>query len=583
MSRFLSKPDNNNHRKDGKTKVRIIQNVRGSKREAPANINLEADFPREINKQTKYSDTDSNQTTGNENHSRDGVNDKLTGENPFISKSVGTHKKASNTSITPCWKKFNARCYKAFRKRWFHFMQDNKNVKINDLATMLCKFQSIIFFDDLFELSNAEIIKKCDLHFGYLDAYDVVARLYESKINKKLNKPCLATIDDYINRFSTVLYSTDEELWPQPNLTLDIFINGIEPQSAKVSLQLSNPVDLRAACHQIRDICKNAIQSDAVQDIVFDNKEVKKRERKFRRKSISFSSSLYERPKDFSTCENWRKNSQNHVTEVVDRSSLRWRPRNENGEEDYGMKPEEAEGFEKASTFSRKREKNSEDKRTEPSAGTKINISDVFINHDKAIDIPNVIYSIDDVQSSLNNKNMKDSLSLDSKSHRSVNDGMVFHHHQGKLDVSSKYINVDQVALRLDQLDSLRSRKGDRITDCHPQSSNVDYALNREVHGSRILDLDRDKVDTNVDSDSADKIENRRDSIDSFIDNCSESRIIVDSEIDLNRNLNVEIDRNKKLGRINLDAEIDVDSHLFSKVDKSKKLNRNLIRCRYNR
>ena len=100
-------------------------------------------------------------------------------------------------------------------------MQDNKNVKINDLATMLCKFQSIIFFDDLFELSNAEIIKKCDLHFGYLDAYDVVARLYESKINKKLNKPCLATIDDYINRFSTVLYSTDEELWPQPNLTLE--------------------------------------------------------------------------------------------------------------------------------------------------------------------------------------------------------------------------------------------------------------------------------------------------------------------------------------------------------------------------
>ena len=160
---------------------------------------------------------------------------------------------------------------------------------------------------------------------------------------------------------------------------------------------------------------------------------------------------------------------------------------------------------------------------------------------------------------------------------------MVFNHHQGKLDLSSEYINVDQVALRLDQLNSIRSRRGDKISDCHSPYLNVDYALNREVHGSRILDLDRDKVDTNVDSDSADKIENRRDSIDSFIDNCSESRIIVDSEIDLNRNLNVEIDRNKKLGRINLDVEIDVDSHLFSKVDKSKKLNRNLIRCRYNR
>ncbi len=58
---------------------------------------------------------------------------------------------------------------------------------------------------------------------------------------------------------------------------------------------------------------------------------------------------------------------------------------------------------------------------------------------------------------------------------------------------------------------------------------NVDHALNREVRGSRILDLDRDKVDMNIDRDSVDKVDNRRDSINSFIDSCRDSRIVVDS------------------------------------------------------
>ncbi len=58
---------------------------------------------------------------------------------------------------------------------------------------------------------------------------------------------------------------------------------------------------------------------------------------------------------------------------------------------------------------------------------------------------------------------------------------------------------------------------------------NVDHALNREVSGSRILDLDRDQVDMNIDRNSVDKVDNRRDSIDSFIDSCTDSRIVVDS------------------------------------------------------
>ncbi len=69
-------------------------------------------------------------------------------------------------------------------------------------------------------------------------------------------------------------------------------------------------------------------------------------------------------------------------------------------------------------------------------------------------------------------------------------------------------INVDQAALRPDQLDSIRSRKGNRISDCHPQSLNVDRALYREVHGKN---RNRVIIDNEIDIDRkfiADRIEN---------------------------------------------------------------------------
>ncbi len=59
-------------------------------------------------------------------------------------------------------------------------------------------------------------------------------------------------------------------------------------------------------------------------------------------------------------------------------------------------------------------------------------------------------------------------------------------------------INSEQVALRLVQIDSIRSRKGDRISDCHPQSLNVDHASNRGVHGKN---SNRLVVDNEIDVD----------------------------------------------------------------------------------
>ncbi len=82
--------------------------------------------------------------------------------------------------------------------------------------------------------------------------------------------------------------------------------------------------------------------------------------------------------------------------------------------------------------------------------------------------------------------------------------GMVFHHHLDRRKNISEKINVDQVALRPDPLDSLRSRKGDRISDCHPQSLNVDRASNRGVHGgvnNKLENKNRIVLDRDIDVD----------------------------------------------------------------------------------
>ncbi len=75
----------------------------------------------------------------------------------------------------PCWEKFTEKSYIEFRKGWLHYVQNNGARNIKELTTIQCKFQSVMFYDDLFEKSNSEIIKNCDSHFGNVSTDDVVA------------------------------------------------------------------------------------------------------------------------------------------------------------------------------------------------------------------------------------------------------------------------------------------------------------------------------------------------------------------------------------------------------------------------
>ena len=141
-------------------------------------------------------------------------------------------------------------------------MQNNRARNIKELTTIQCKFQSAIFYDDLFEKSNSEIIKECDSHFGNVRPDDVVAQLKLTRISKKLDKPSLTAIDDYITRFSQVLFSVDEDVWPSPYMTKKLFIDMLEPKTLKEAIKRHDPEDFRAVCMKTREICKNVMQSE---------------------------------------------------------------------------------------------------------------------------------------------------------------------------------------------------------------------------------------------------------------------------------------------------------------------------------
>ncbi len=73
--------------------------------------------------------------------------------------------------------------------------------------------------------------------------------------------------------------------------------------------------------------------------------------------------------------------------------------------------------------------------------------------------------------------------------------GMVLHHHLDKNKKISSKLNVDQVALRLDQLDSIRSRSDDRISDCR-QTLNIDKngKDNNRINIDKEIDIDKNLI-----------------------------------------------------------------------------------------
>ncbi len=86
-------------------------------------------------------------------------------------------------------------------------------------------------------MSNSDIIKFCDEHFGCIKPDDVVAQLKLTRISKKLDKPSLTAIDNYITRFSQVLFSVSEEVWPSPFMTKKLFIDMLEPETLKEAIK----------------------------------------------------------------------------------------------------------------------------------------------------------------------------------------------------------------------------------------------------------------------------------------------------------------------------------------------------------
>ncbi len=142
-------------------------------------------------------------------------------------------------------REFCTKSYKRFRIEWHHYIQSGGINNIPDLTTtLMCKYGSSIFYDDLFDRSNAEIIKIADRQVGVDSKDEVMAMLKATAIIKYLEKHCLIAVDDYINRFLKILYSVDEGMWPSIKETKKAFIDGFAPRRLKEAIKRFDPEDL---------------------------------------------------------------------------------------------------------------------------------------------------------------------------------------------------------------------------------------------------------------------------------------------------------------------------------------------------
>jgi len=164
----------------------------------------------------------------------------------------------------PYWKKFTSAAYQEFKREWLNYTDNNEMKKISELTSLGCKFQSSMYFDDLFDNVNLRILEICDLHFGIVSKDNVVAKLKKVAMGKRFSKPDLDATDDYVNRFLNILYDIDDSLWPSASETLYVFINGFSPASVKEALKRAKPLDLREAACKAREICKSVIKAKQV-------------------------------------------------------------------------------------------------------------------------------------------------------------------------------------------------------------------------------------------------------------------------------------------------------------------------------
>jgi hypothetical protein len=361
----------------------------------------------------------------------------------------------------------------------------------------------------LFEKSNDDILKIADHHFDVpKEDYDFT-RMKPTKNFNQVNKPTLNTHDDYVNKYASFLNSVDKDLWPTISNLLEIFKDGLASKTFKKTFNKFDPVE---------EIWQRN-SKDYERNIFNDDGNFFKRRNYYKKfhNSNRYHRSYGKYNKDYTRNESKKSTSKEYYYKLKRKSSNCTLMDSTNGSKDTGRRIKES------------------------SSGTNLTISDVFLNHDYAIDIPDVDDSDDDVLVNLDARNMLDRLAI---------------------DINRGEISVEQAALRPVQLDRIRSRKGDRITDCHPQSMNVDHALNREVHGGKFIELAKVQVDNKINRIKIDSLAYKRDSLDSFIDSCIGSRNKLDSR------------------RIIVDSEIDVDSYLLNSVEINSHLNRKLIRTK---
>ncbi len=288
---------------------------------------------------------------------------------------------SSEVKNVPCWKEFSAKEYLGFRTSWYDYKQKGGLQSIGECTAFSCKFQATFFYDNLFEKSNDDILKIADHHFDVPKEDYNFTRMKPTKNFNQVNKPTLNTHEDYVKRYASFLNSVDKDLWPTISNLLEIFEDGLASKTFKKTFNKFDPVEEKWQ--------RNS--KDYERNIFNDDGNFFKRRNYYKKfhNSNRYHRSYGKYNKDHTRNESKKSTSKEYYYKLKRKSSNCTLMDSTNGSKDTGRRIKES------------------------SSGTNLTISDVFLNHDYAIDIPDVDDSDDDVLVNLDARNRLDRLAID--------------------------------------------------------------------------------------------------------------------------------------------------------------------------
>ena len=164
----------------------------------------------------------------------------------------------------PKWTKFDAKSYKTFRPKFFHYLMNNGDKTINEVTTIECKDQSDMFFLDLFGNSDVDIMKICDKHFRIDTKQEILKKLKKLSMSDRHWFPDLEKYEEYCINFKKLLTECNPDERPNEQELLYVFTKGVQPQIVVDSIKSAKINTVREAAIIGLEKCREFSKAESI-------------------------------------------------------------------------------------------------------------------------------------------------------------------------------------------------------------------------------------------------------------------------------------------------------------------------------